>query len=516
MKMNKTNLAFGTLLCAVTLSSMMMAHSNMVHADTNDADMQGGAAAMQFDEDVQNVENSDIQARQVAQTKNMMSQSAQPQNAGTVERERDSRLISTVHSVSQSKDNQGNVLLSNTRNNYVNVHYVDLNGNDIKDRNVEDSKFYWNDAKYPIPKGYLIGDGLSYRKHDVNTSINQVIDPSTVSGEVRYQNINDSSSGISELRDSDLNLDLNMSKRLYNAIVQDSKSEVLLHNWSNVKNYVDFTNYNEQNYGYYLTLGFPETLLKDNYGNIKYSDLANRRPENLSLIGLRDECGDDVDERFAKSDFIINIGKRDPELAKYIYDTVIRRVDGNILDGSIDIGHNKLENADGTLHITLKLSGTDPSEDYHNEYTYNDLTNLVRVDKTKLNTVDVPIIKRDDTVQGQMTTVTRTIKFNFPNNKVPESYRKICNSDGSVKQLVRFYKDPIVDTITGRIVNGYYGSWIPVKAYEYNRVNESVVTEPTIRYDYSDWVRDTSKYAGQFPPITFPRVPGFTLHINKA
>lgn len=92
MKINKTNLAFGTLFCAATLSSMLMVHSSMVHADVNiDNAAQQGAAAMEFDEDVQNVENSDIQARQVAQTKNMMSQSAQPQNAGTVEREKETR-----------------------------------------------------------------------------------------------------------------------------------------------------------------------------------------------------------------------------------------------------------------------------------------------------------------------------------------------------------------------------------------------------------------------------------------
>lgn len=89
MKMNKTNLAFGTLFCAATLSSMMITRSNVVHADANiDGSAQQGAAAMQFDEDAQDDGNNDIQTKQAAQTKNMTSQSAQPQNVGAVERER--------------------------------------------------------------------------------------------------------------------------------------------------------------------------------------------------------------------------------------------------------------------------------------------------------------------------------------------------------------------------------------------------------------------------------------------
>lgn len=93
MKMNKTNLAFSTLLCAATLSSMLMAHSSTVHADAQDANMQQGAAAMQFDGDVRDSENSDVQTRQVPQTKNTMSQSVQPQNTGAVERERERLTI---------------------------------------------------------------------------------------------------------------------------------------------------------------------------------------------------------------------------------------------------------------------------------------------------------------------------------------------------------------------------------------------------------------------------------------
>lgn len=506
MKINKTNLAFGTLLCAATLSSMLMTHSNIVHADVEDANTQQGAAAMQFDRDVQDSENNDVQTRQVSQTKNMTNQSAQPQNAGAVERERDSRLISTVHSVSQNEDNQGNILVSNTRNSRVNVHYVDLNGNSIKDDNVEDDELHINNYEYgtkyyPIPNGYLIGDGAETRKQDFKVTAKSVVDVGTVSGGVKYHEINDNNQmfGINDIDHSNLELNQEMSNRLYNAINADPKSKILLFDWDKVNNYIDFTNYLYSGPSDYdLTLGFPTTIEGKGY-NSKYTDLANRKPENLCVVGWKDYSGADLEKRFTDEKFRINIGKRDPELAKYIYNTVMNTVDNNIVNGSIDIGHDKLENADGTLHITLNSDG---SRSYHTEYTLSDLTGLAKADKNKVNTIDVPIIKRDKTVQDQIKKVTRTIQMKFPDNKVPYSYRELCDENGVIEQNVYFLKKPLVDTITGKTVEGEFSNWTPVVSTGY--------------YGENAWRKDTSKYAGQFPPITFPRIPGFTLHINRA
>lgn len=514
MKINKVNLAFGTLVCAATLSSMMMAHSSMVYADANNSNTQG-VAAMQFDEDVQNVENNDVQTRQVAQTKNMTNQSAQPQNVDTVERERerDSRLISTVRSVDengqrrtdnivhetvqrpaksigQNESDQNHVLFNHVNNDHINVHYVDLNGKDIKNDNVQDSLIKydnWGDdrRKYSVPDGYLIGDGLNKRKQDFD-----IVQYKTLGGGVKYNDPND-------IRHSDLNLNYEMSNRLYNAIKDDPKSKTLLFNWDKINSYDDFQQYigRSFNNNYYLTLGFPTEVKNQDSYRRTYTDLVNRKPENLCVVGWNDYYDDKLNDRFANEQFRINISQHDPELAKYIYNTVMSTVDKNIINGSVDIGHDKLENADGTLHITLNV-------DSPSEYTYTDLTGLAKVDKKRANTIDVPIIKRDATAQGQLITATRTIKFNFPDNKVPLVYRRICNSDGVIKQTVHFWKDPIVDEITGLSVPGYYGDWTPVVSTGY--------------YGKNAWRKDTSKYAGQFPPITFPRVPGFTLHINKA
>lgn len=511
MKINKTNLAFGTLLCAATLSSMLMAHSSAVHADVNGDDAaQQSAAAMQFDEDVQDAENNNVQTRQVAQIKNMTSQSAQPQNAGTVERERDSRLISTMRSVDengqrrtdnivhetvqrpaksvgQNESDQNHVLFNHVNNSKVNVHYVDLNGNDIKDDDVNDRTIeyggYLSD-KYYVPDGYLIGDGLNKRKLDLD-----IVQYKTLGGGVKY--VDD------YISHSDLNLNYEMSNRLYNAINADPKSKTLLFNWDKINSYDDFQQYIDCSISnnYYLTLGFPTEVRNHDSYSRTYTDLVNRKPENLCVVGWKDNWGSKLNDRFADDQFRIDIGKRDPELAQYIYNYVMNKVDRNIVNGSVDIDHDKLENADGTLHITLNA-------DSPSEYTYTDLTGLAKVDEKRANTIDVPIIKRDDTVQGQLITATRTIKFNFPDNKVPLAYRKICDENGLIKQTVHFWKDPIVDAITGRSVPGYYGDWTPVVKNDYDYRNP--------------WIKDTSKYAGQFPPITFPRIPGFTLHINKA
>lgn len=404
MKINKTNLGFGTLLCAATLSSMLMAHSNTVQADANNSNTQG-AAAMQFDEDVQDSENNDVQTRQVSQTKNIANQSAQPQNAGDVER--DSRLINTVRSVDengqrrtdnivheivqrsaksvgQNESDQNYVLFNHMNNSEVNVHYVDLNGNDIKDDNVQDSLIKydsWGDdrRKYPVPNGYLIGDGLNKRERDFNA-----VQYVTLGGTVKYDD--------DDIRHSDLNLNYVMSNRLYNAINADPKSKTLLFNWDKINSYNDFVNYinNSSSNDYYLTLGFPTEIKKEDYRS-SYADLANRKSENLCVVGWKDYYSSKLNDRLANEQFRISISQHDPELAKYIYNTVMSTVDKNIINGSVDIGHDKLETADGTLHITLNA-------DSPSEYTYTDLTGLAKVDEKRVNTIDVPLIKRDSTV----------------------------------------------------------------------------------------------------------------------
>lgn len=514
MKMNKTNLAFGTLFCAATLSSMLMAHSSMVHADTDDADMQGGAAAMQFDEDTQN-------DMQTAQVRSSVGQTVQDQNISTVysadvnEQRHENNV---VHGIVQHVDTVGNAVNSqndksqnimgnadaneNKQQNVKNeplkpnkipliiknitdddqyrVHFVDRYGREIDKLNIKypinDQSMYTN--KYEDVNMRSYGAGWDY--HVANMS-----EHNSYEYQINHSTRDVQSSVVLRSNVGSVNLTMGQSQHLFDLINKDAKSKSVLMDWSTLNSYDDFSNYlrnhdvNSYDYErYYLTLGFPH--------DDKQSALDARKAENMVLIGSSSNYSDQYEgydnakNRLTNSKISINIGKEDPKFAQSILNQLTKQIDANIVNGTQDIGTDSFEKYDKDILFAVKSRGVWKQ----NLYTFKDLTGMAYRDKNNSKQIDVPIWE-PKTVKKQYD-VTRIIQINFPDGVVPQSYYDICNRHGIIKQRLEYKDITTTDGITGDLIShGLYNGY-----------------------------NDDEPVSG-FSEITLPKIPGYTLHIHR-
>ena len=470
MKINKINLMFGTLFCTVTLDSMLMTHSSIVHADMNGINAQSSAAQMEFDS--------------TSQTDEVLGQTKRIQNIDQ------SVKISTVQFTS---DNQSNMQkpceIVDPRQNKINVIYEDLKGHiiiptkpisgtiivaDQIDMNNNDG-YYHN-----IPSGYILADG-----NEPSNEINYSTEYRTIyNNDITLPTIKCDNNGVGS---SFYDLGQAMSERLYNAIEAESKSNTLIYDWKNTNEYYKFLNRISQiplSQDYSFTLGFPTEKIGDDYHN--YSDLKYRKPKNMCLVGL-DEHSDpsEWNVRFADPNKRINIYQHDPELAKTIFNNLVRIADTESVNGHSPIKTGKIETMPGVWRISL-FTNNGTTIVKHKSYIFQDFTNSAYDQsyadgRNEPSSITVSLIKPANGAQD--IACKRFISLHFPNGVRPESYKNVCDEHGNIQQLLHFRSKTIYDTISGKIVKNY--DWQPID--------------------------DTSS----FPRIILPRIPGYTWHIRS-
>ena len=518
MKINKTNLAFGTLLCAATLSSMLMAHSNMVHADVQGANMQQGVAAMHFDEDVQD----DVQTPQV---KNSADQTMQNQRISTVYSvniNEQSREDNVAHEAVQHTDTTSNAV--NNQNGKSRNMIDNVAANENKQQNVKNKSLKPNKTPLII-KNMTDADISGFHAHfvdrygheidklkidhsinDLNlsyyfsrykdTSIDDymdIFDYYHVLGQSNRFQINHStrdmkSPVILKSNLGSINLTMNQSQHLFDLINKDVKSKSILMDWSKLKTYDDFSNYlydHDYNDGdgfhkgqYNLILSFPH--------DDKMSLLDARKAENMALIGSDSDNYDYADgtnsvkNRLNNPKLRVDVGKEDPEFAQNILNQLAKQVDANIINGTQDIGVDSFEKYNNDLYFTLKSRGMWKQD----LYTFKDLTGMAYRDTNNPKQIDVPIWE-PKTVKKHYA-VTRIIQINFPDGVVPRSYYDICNRHGIIRQRLEYNDITTTDGITGELIS--HGL--------YNGYNDD---EPVSGFSES----------------TLPKIPSYTLHIYK-
>lgn len=490
MKMDKINLAFGTLLCTATLSSMLMAHSNMVHADVQGANMQQGVAAMHFDEDVQD----DVQTPQV---KNSADQTMQNQR------------ISTVYSVNiNEQSREDNVAANENKQQSVKNEPLKPNKTPLIIKNMTDADISGFHAHFVDRYGHEIDKlKIDHSINDLNlsyyfsryedTSVDDymdIFDYYHVLGQSNQFQINHStrdmkSPVILKSNLGSINLTMDQSQRLFDLINKDVKSKSILMDWPKLKTYDDFSNYlydHDYNDGDGFHKGQYNLILSFPHDDDKMSLLDARKAENMVLIGSDSDNYDYADEtnsvknRLNNPKLRIDVGKEDPEFAQNILNQLAKQVDANIINGTQDIGVDSFEKYNNDLYFTLKSRGMWKQD----LYTFKDLTGMAYRDTNNPKQIDVPIWE-PKTVKKHYD-VTRIIQINFPDGVVPRSYYDICNRHGIIRQRLE-YKDIITtDGITGDLIShGLYNGY-----------------------------NDDEPVSG-FSEITLPKIPGYTLHIHK-
>lgn len=470
-------------LCGLALSSVFLINNKAtVHADTvNDSNQQSAISWDSDSDDSQVVKTSQTKAEQaVPQKVNNDQQSIIGSAQNNVENERANQtstanLVSHVDAtpVSASQVQSVPIIITNPQNNQVIVHYVNMNGHDITDPAVKDSKIDMSKAtsgNYVLPSGWHTLNGNTQYQVDTNISKTQ--------GPLGY--------AISFVND---NNKLDLTKVPVVRLSQQAANEL---------NDMGFrlgtvSNYGNQGYSVGIKRGDPSE------GPEFYHYLFNTRSSNGSM--------DDYDGDEANFSFDLQSGSTDtkgnrnedwgvaftPQNYEGLPNIDIRNTPAlykELKGYYTKYGAQFGAITDNMNYPILRLGlYRNHSEIDKINYVFSDKSDDIKAFDG--NTINLAVIKPQNVDPASdmrcQASATRIIQLNFAGGIIPESYKNIVDSTGKLVQTVHFTRTATEDALTGNILQ--YGSWIS---------------------DNQD-----RSFLG-FPVRTLPKIPGYTLSIKPA
>lgn len=507
MKLN-TNKKMMVSLYGLALSSLFVLNNkSVVHADTVDSS-QNNAISWDSDND-----NSQVVSDTQTKTEQAMPQKADDSQQNATQPVQNNAKTSTVRSSSQQPrtTNQNNaenssaindqnsranliskvddalagnkVEIKNPVNNQVHVHYVDANGNDIKDAtgkvvnvgdyDIDTSKTIAN-GQYQAPKGYqLVNEG----KYNVNVSsqVKGVLNADTYvyfgkNGQPAPSDVPDI-----KLSNNDAETIHKLSAKYESKIIDQLKdgtlkinqyydgnhSHVFETNGTDIPELSDFT-YALWQFSSFVPGTFSEHHAPTDYDKYNFS---------LNFLGTTK-----TGHKF-RGYWSPTIDANDATLISDIWS----RTTGQDYKKAVDYdwSHNQ-EGGTGWRFLEDTSNAT---------FINTSVFDTTGVQSSKNNVVNVAVTKPQSVNPATDTrcqaSATRIIHVNFPDGQIPVSYKGIVDSQGNLKQTVHFTRTATEDALTGNILQ--YGNWTS---------------------DNKD-----HNFIG-FPERTLPRIPGYTLSIK--